>query len=355
MVLSKFRLISNIGFLYPIILIGIYLNSCVAEKNDSEKGIKETMHTLPLKNEDYWDDPQSEIGDLTWNILEEGEEKLIIFSPDQIFLDLHNSWPVIMIGARDKSIPYKNRFKGKTIGICINLETGFSKIGTVHRAPDIINNAKLPSPGLIVQDYLIDIRRYLNVSWEIGTFKLWFLYYDMISNGLTCKISFNEKTCDSEEEKEHLNNVMQHAQRRNILINDAVEYKNDSDVNDKTGMVIEKEIDKKANRVVVNIRGKIPVIEHQKVSHDEQNDQLKGVFAVIPLDIIMLRTQDVREQFNLGVPCFKELTKENEQEYAEFSVGISLFDILDSEINEGEKLFVYAFSGEHFSGPEIID
>ena len=355
MVLSKFRLISNIGFLYPIILIGIYLSSCVAEKNDSEKGIKETMHTLPLKNEDYWDDPQSEIGDLTWNILEEGEEKLIIFSPDQIFLNHHNSWPVIMIGARDESIPYKNRFKGKTVGVCINLETGFSKIGTVHRAPDIINDEKLPPPGLIVQDYLIDIRKHLNVTWEIGTFKLWFLYYDMISNGITCKISLSEKTCDSEEEKKYLNNVMQHAQRRNMLINDAIEYKNDSDVNDKTGIVIEKEIDKKANRVVVNIRGKIPVIEHQKVSHDEQNDQLKGVFAVIPLDIIMLRTQDVREQFNLGVPCFKELTKENEQEYAEFSVGISLFDILDSEINEGEILFVYAFSGEHFSGPEIID
>ena len=355
MVLSKFRLISNIGFLYPIILIGIYLSSCVAEKNDSEKGIKETMHTLPLKNEDYWDDPQSEIGDLTWNILEEEEEKLIIFSPDQIFLNHHNSWPVIMIGARDESIPYKNRFKGKTVGVCINLETGFSKIGTVHRAPDIINDEKLPPPGLIVQDYLIDIRKHLNVTWEIGTFKLWFLYYDMISNGITCKISLSEKTCDSEEEKKYLNNVMQHAQRRNMLINDAIEYKNDSDVNDKTGIVIEKEIDKKANRVVVNIRGKIPVIEHQKVSHEEQNDLLKGVFAVIPLDIIMLRTQDVREQFNLGVPCFKELTKENGKEYAEFSIGISLFDILDSEINEGEKLFVYAFSGEHFSGPEIID
>ena len=63
MILNNCRLISNVKLLYPVILIEICFNSCVPDNNSSEKGIKETMHTLPLKNEQYWDDPEFMISD----------------------------------------------------------------------------------------------------------------------------------------------------------------------------------------------------------------------------------------------------------------------------------------------------
>src|SRR5690554_7523327 len=103
MILNNCRLISNVKLLYPVILIEICFNSCVPDNNSSEKGIKETMHTLPLKNEQYWDDPEFMISDKKYERMINCIDGFLVDAPEIVFLDKHQSVPMICLHTAETS------------------------------------------------------------------------------------------------------------------------------------------------------------------------------------------------------------------------------------------------------------
>lgn len=321
----------------------------------NEKGMVSGMHILPLTNEEYFLNPQSKINEFTWNVLEEEKECLLIDGPDFVSLNIRTILPIIMVGARNKSITFKNSFKGKTIGVCTNIETGRSFIGAVHRAPDVISDMA-PSPGLIVEDYLVDLRKFLSIPWEVATYKIWFVYYEQLSNGITCRLSSNDNSYGSDEEVQHLTDVTSHATRRTIQINNTLNYSRDPVVSPtELSVAIPPAVTTGRKLPLITITGNLPVVSHQKICPDERNRKLEGVYAVVPLDIVLLRTQGDREQLSLGVPCYIELQNRNDKEYATFEVHINCNELHLPEMTDGEKMFVYAFSGEFAAGPGVVE
>lgn len=338
-----------------IFILTVFQYLCNAKPKTMRKGTVRTMHELPLKNEDYWIDPQSKLSDFTWNVLQEGKEKVIIDCPDFVPMNIRHALPVVMVGARDVGVSYKDDFEGKTIGISINLETGHLYVGSVHRAPDIKSDIT-PSPGLIVQDFLIDLRKYLGIPFSIATYKTWFIYYDLISNGIICRLSNDEKSFGSEEEKKYLKEVILNSPRRDILINDALVYSIKSvDAMPKLGIDANIETAGDIKESVMQIKGRVPVLPHQKVRPEERVANLEGTIAVLPLDLIIIRTHGGREQLLLGVPCYTDIQNENGKEVGTFQVGIHLNKLLRTEMVKGEKLFVYVFSGEFAAGPGLLE
>ncbi|MCX7725894.1 MAG: hypothetical protein N2053_03480 [Chitinispirillaceae bacterium] len=338
------------------VIILLVLFQCHGNDNKNltnKKREGKTMHLLPLRYEDFWEEPELKIVDFTRALLEEEEENLIISCPHYIPLSLRKSFPVVMVGCRNKAIYYKKRFKGKTIGICNNLETGSSFIGYVLLPPDIVSELPL-SPGFVVENFVIDLRKMIGIPWNVGTYKIWFVYYDLISNGILCRLSKDEKSYGSKEEEKYLKEVILNTPRRGVTISDAIVY-----TKEFPSVISNCSIDIKVDEIgkeegpIAKVIGNIPILPNQKVEIKEEKDNLEGIKAVVPVEILIVDTKDKYLHISLGIPCYKVVEEKEKYGIFQFEVNLSKLDGI--KIEKGNKFFIYAFCGEFAAGPAIID
>lgn len=320
-------------------------------KNDV-KGMTMSMDVLPLTNKDYWDNPSVKVEDFTNELLSDGKEVVVIGAPEHIYIDVRKEFPVVMAGVRSRAFEWKYDFKDGTRAICHNTSTGKTYIGNVFRPIDRKPAVK-PSSGFVANDYIIDLRTFLGIPWEPGEYKIWFAYYDILSNCITCKLSESEKVCNSAEEERYFNEVVKSAERRQILVSEAIQYHQKAVYQGNNAGIVIEQVDK--GKYIFEINGKLPALSYQRVSQEEQKGILEGVLAVFPLDVVIIRTHNSYQVVTLGIPCYSALENEGEEINGVFGLTINLDKILQGEIVADEEVYLYAFSGGYAAGPVMMD
>src|SRR5690554_301940 len=208
MILNNCRLISNVKLLYPVILIEICFNSCVPDNNSSEKGIKETMHTLPLKNEQYWDDPEFMISDKKYERMINCIDGFLVDAPEIVFLDKHQSVPMICLHTAETSKFIIHSLKTTTYLVHVYLETGKIEIVKLADSP-VIKDARKHPPGFSSRVLTIDLQKKLSLGTLPGKHNIMLLCGPEISNNQVIEIIPGSKKEDIDNYKkqiEQLNN-----------------------------------------------------------------------------------------------------------------------------------------------------
>jgi hypothetical protein len=311
-----------------------------------------TTHPLPLSNGDYWSNPRSKLGDFSWKMLQENKERIVIDGPDFVPLDKCANAPIVMVGCRDEGMPHKNRFEGKCIGVCIDVETGKPAIGSLLRTPDRPGN-NTPSPGTTVEDFVVDLRTALGLPWESSAYSLWVVYFDQISNRITLRLSKSESAFNSPEENDVLNKRASGTPRRPLQKNDGIIFSK-SEAAGSGGFRIKNEQEKSQSKIV--IEGKLPIVPNVKVATNEQQGALAGITAVLPVELLIIGTNPSSPYIvhSLGVPSYSQPKSEENQEWCGISITIDIDSIKKADLKNNDDAYLYIFSSIYSIGPVKI-
>lgn len=339
-------IVACIGFAFVPMALYSQQPNAEQQADATWNGTGQSMKVLDLSPNDYWNNPQSKLSDYTWELLLSGLETIVMGCPDSIVLDEKSSIPAVVIGCRRKETKYKDRFEGKVLGIAINLQTGDFFTESVLPTPDVVFNGIPPSPGLIVEDFEIDLSKTLGLPLKPATYKAWVAYFDQISDGVIFQIvSTREKLGAKEETAE----AAKRATKRSITANLTV------DTNDNAfaqGMqIIVPEKGQEGLPSTIHIQGALPVIEGWKVTSEDRNPDLRGISAIIPIDILLIESDFSWSKLSLGVPYSGAFLRKDGKDWASMAISVPTDELLQAERRQNGKAWLYAFSSEICTGP----
>ncbi|KMQ49683.1 hypothetical protein CHISP_3401 [Chitinispirillum alkaliphilum] len=166
----------------------LFWGCSMSSDKKSEKTSGNQYGPLGLTEEQYWNEPISNINetiveDKLWN----SEEVMVIDLPLNIYLDKHNSTPLICLRTIESSKRKKYSLKTTTWLFSVYLESGETSLVKLTRSPDRANNRN-SSPGYVAEWVNTDLENLLSISSNIGRNKVTLVCGPEISNSRITEI-----------------------------------------------------------------------------------------------------------------------------------------------------------------------